>query len=347
MAKASRNTTPIPNEIIDKHIANTKPEFILVYLYGQRHSRKPRKLDETAEDLGLREEDVLAAWDYWEKAGLARTAEAMDGQGSVFEPAAERPPDTDAPYSQLELNIPENEPVRSADKPSYSTEEIERVALKCDDVRYLFKMAEKVMGKALTYNDMNMLLGFHDWLELPVQVIEVLLDYCVSNNHRSGRYLEKVAMDWADNGITTVDEAEAYIKTFNTDYREIMKSFGMSRRDPSPKETAFMRKWLRELHMPLELITEACGRSVIQTGGPKFSYADKILINWYENEVKTLADAQEYDEEFRKDRGSGQNQPRLKTMPKRKSRFADYKGRDWDYEKLERLASEYMEKTVN
>jgi DnaD/phage-associated family protein len=210
----------------------------------------------------------------------------------------------------------------------------------------MFNMAERMYGKALTYNDMNLLIGFYDWLALPVPVIEVLLDYCVSNNKKNSRYLEKVALNWADSGITTVDEAEAYIKTFNGDYREILKALGHSRRDPNPKEIAFMRKWLREYSMPLELILEACGKTVIQTGGTSFTYVDKIISSWHEKDIRTLEKAQADEKEYRVSRKPAPVVHSVKPAVRQKSRFANYKGRDWDYAELERLAAEYVDKTA-
>jgi DnaD/phage-associated family protein len=189
---------------------------------------------------------------------------------------------------------------------------------------------------------MNLLMGFYDWLALPVNVIEVLLDYCVSNNKKNSRYLEKVAVDWADNGITDVEQAEAYIKTFNVDYRAVMKALGHSRRDPNPKEIAYIKKWLKEYGMPLDLIVEACGKTVIQTGGTSFAYVDKILKIWHDKGFTSLEQVEADEQEFEADKKTKTARPR--GTPKQKSRYADYGGRDVDYTELQRIASEHADR---
>lgn len=339
--------TAVSNLFIDEYLPGAEPFYVSVYIYALRMSRAGNAFDlNTLSDVfGADEADVAFAWEYWEKTGLVKIISKPSYEIAFIESPAAQPKAITVIKPVEAEDEKEAEAVRTSATQSYSVEEIERISQNSESVRYLLKMAEKMLGKPLTYNEMNLFIGFYDWLSLPVEVIEVILDYCVSNNRKNGRYMEKVALDWADNGIKTVEDAEAYIKTFNTDYREIMKSFGLGRRDPSPKESAYMRKWLKELKMPLELVTEACGKTVLQTGQPKFSYADKILVSWHENDVSTLEEALALEAEFRK---NGERSDPLKAAVRRKtaktkSRFANYEGRDWDYTTLEKLAQDYVE----
>jgi len=45
-------------------------------------------------------------------------------------------------------------------------------------------------------------------LDFSTDLIEYLVEYCVSKGHTSIRYIEKVALAWADNHITTVEQAK-------------------------------------------------------------------------------------------------------------------------------------------
>jgi DnaD/phage-associated family protein len=309
------NTTLIPDIIIDEHLTRANPDFIAVFLYVSRWRKDNTTIGsvskKAADALGLSKKNVTDALLYWAEAGFDLADRHSDKEKA--------------------------ETIRIETRPSYNAGDIEKAAAKTDDVRYMFKMAERIFGKALTYNDMNLLMGFYDWLALPVPVIEVLLDYCVSNNKRNSRYLEKVAINWADSGITTVDEAEAYIKTFNGDYREILKALGHTKRDPTTKEIAYMRKWLRDLGFSLELVVEACGRTVLQTGGTSFTYVDRILKNWHEKYITTIEQANADEQEFRQNRESQKPVPKTRPTTLKKSRFADYKGRDCDFEEMNRL----------
>jgi putative DNA replication protein dnaD len=46
------------------------------------------------------------------------------------------------------------------------------------------------------------------------ELIEFLLDYCASIQKTSPRYIERVALDWSEQGITTVKQAQELIKDF-------------------------------------------------------------------------------------------------------------------------------------
>jgi DnaD/phage-associated family protein len=64
------------------------------------------------------------------------------------------------------------------------------------------------MGKPLTEVEMNTLLYFYDGLGFSTDLIEYLVEHCVSNNHKNMRYIEKVALAWADKNIFTVKDAK-------------------------------------------------------------------------------------------------------------------------------------------
>ncbi|MDR1705126.1 MAG: DnaD domain protein [Clostridiales bacterium] len=333
--------TCIPAEFIDIHLAQAKPEHIAVYLYGARHSPSVPSLRKTAEELRLRELDVVSAWTHWESAGLIKITDgSMDSFTCEYIGLEAAKASNKAPGAEVKTDTKKETKVVT--RPNYIVTEMESFKQENEDVQYLFKMAERIFAEPLKYTMLNLLLGFYDWLLLPVPVIEVLLDYCVSNNHRNGRYLEKVALDWADNGISTVEEAEEYIKTFNTDYRAIMKSFGIRRRDPSPVEIEFMKRWLKEYNLTVDMITDACGQTVLNTGGISFPYAESILYKWSMAGYKTLEEALEHDVEYRKSR----KEEKAKRPAAKKSRFADYQGRDWDFDKLEKMAAEFADRSV-
>lgn len=50
----------------------------------------------------------------------------------------------------------------------------------------------------------------------------------------------------------------------------------------------------------MELIQEACSRTVLQTGQPSFPYADKILQRWKDKNIRTLGDVRLQDAQHQK-----------------------------------------------
>ena len=325
------NHTSVPNIIIDEHLTQAAPEFLSVCLLYLRHAENGgMTADRAAKVLSVGVDAVSAALEYWSTVGINLTK--------------------DNPVLGASKIKPVSMPVHSNKMPDYSTDDIESMAQNAEDVRYLFQMAEQLLGKALKYHEMSLLLGFYDYLALTVPVIEVLLDYCVSNGKTNMRYIEAVALDWADNDITTVEDAESYIKTFNVDYREILKALGLGKRDPSPVESAYMRRWLREWHLPLDLVILACEKTIMQTGGTRFTYIESILDNWHKKNITTTDQAEEDEKEYRASQIEKTEKRYTantkKRTPRQKSRFANYKGHDYDFTELERLALEYTDRAA-
>ena len=82
-------------------------------------------------------------------------------------------------------------------------------------------------------------------------------------------------------------------------YFSILKAFGIRSRNPIPAETEYMNRWLKEYGFTMDLITEACTRTITQTGQPSFQYAEGILSSWKRAKVCTLEDVRRLDTEHR------------------------------------------------
>ena len=64
----------------------------------------------------------------------------------------------------------------------------------------------KYIGAPLSPTDVRTILYIRETLGMSGELIEYLVEYCVSNQHTSLRYMEKVAINWTEQGISTVDE---------------------------------------------------------------------------------------------------------------------------------------------
>ncbi len=78
-----------------------------------------------------------------------------------------------------------------------------------------------------------------------------------------------------------------------------------------------MDKWLKDYGFSLEVISEACSRTMAAIHQPSFPYTDKILASWKKQGVKSLNDIQSADRNGAT--GSLRRNPRP-TAPKRSSR---------------------------
>lgn len=334
------SATPLPNAFIDDYLPGANPAYTVLYIYCFRRclqSTENLSTAQVAEALNMLESDVINGWKYWEKTGLVSLSYEGESLDVQFLQVVSKQKEAEQPETATRLSL--IRPAVLESRPQYTVQELELYKTNSEEINRLFEGAEKILGKLLNYNDLSTLFGLYDWLRLPVEVIEELLFYCAENDHRSLRYIEKAALDWAENGISTLDAAREYVKTFNKDFREIMKAVGQSRRDPTKRETAYMKKWIAEYQMPLEVILEACDKTVMQLGGPKFSYTDKILTDWKEKGVKSLQDVQDAESKFFETKVE-------KPKKASKNRFVNYSQREWDYDKLEKMEMEYLEQSL-
>ena len=76
------------------------------------------------------------------------------------------------------------------------------------DVRELIFITEKYLGRTLNQNDLNMIFFWYDELHFSTELIEFLIENCVSKGHTSLHYMQRIAEDFADHNIRTVEEPD-------------------------------------------------------------------------------------------------------------------------------------------
>lgn len=332
-------TTQISNIFIDEYMPKAHPPYVLIYLYAYRHivnGNNALTNASIAQALDFLESDVMRCWKYWQKQGIIELSE----DGSVhFLPVV----------SKKEQQKNKTNAFASKKPSHYTQEEMLAIGTKSPTAKKLFALAESYLGRTLSYNDMNIVLSFHEWLGLSLDVIELLFTYCSEIKHCHLSYIEKTAIGWAEEGITTQQSALEYIKQRRQGYSQIMKAFGQGSRMPAPAEEKYIKKWLSQYQLPIEVITIACEKTILQIGKVSFAYADKILQDWHKENVKTPEDVKKSDQKYQ---SSKQNSSKAKkpssssqqTGGVKQNRFVNYEQRQWNFEELERLERQRLQK---
>ncbi|MCL2874423.1 MAG: DnaD domain protein [Defluviitaleaceae bacterium] len=360
----SISLTSISNNFIDEYFGKANPAFIIVYLYFHRHFQSgSATLDvgEVADRLNLLESDVVNALKYWESQQLIIFETNNNDYTIDFLPVQNKNSALGSlstlsaintlkvvkkPEPRIKTTVSKQETTeiqRSAiieKRPTYPPEEIEIYQKESSEIKLLFLEAEKSLGKLLSSNDLSMIFSFYDWLRLPVDVIIMLLDYSTRNGHTSMRYIEKVAIDWSEKGIMSVEQANELIQSFNSNYRQILTALGLGGKSPAPAQIKYMDKWIYEYKMPLDVILEACDATVLEASKPTIKYANAIIENWHKIGVKTVEDAKKVIMEHKN--GVEQNKA---SNPAKPNRFANFSQRDWSFEgeELQKLKWKYLE----
>lgn len=168
-----------------------------------------------------------------------------------------------------------------------------------EDFGNLLYQTETYFGKPLTQSDLQALLYIYEELEFSPELLEYLVEYCVSIGKKSCRYIEAVAIEWYKNQITTVEDAKVASKNYNSIYISVLKQLGIPNRVPTPAETQLIDTWYNTYSFNKNIIIEACRRAI--TANPhtaNFNYVNGILENWHKQNVKTLSDIEKIDEKW-------------------------------------------------
>ncbi len=344
------NMTPVPTEFLDTYMPHANGEFVKVYLRLLRlaASGQTSALSDVADTLSCTEKDVARALRYWEKAGLLKLQSDAGGEitGIAFVPitaetggtgtagtgadgnvTSER--ETNAPTdktSALRRRVPESTVPKRKQLTAARITQLEDT----EDFMYLLFVSGQYLGRNLTRTDIDTLGYFYDELHMGVDLIEYLIEYCVSNNHTSIRYIETVGLAWHSEGIATVEAAKEVSRKYNKDYYAILKALGIYNHSPISAEIQLMDKWMKTYSFTMDVIREACTRTVMQTAKPTLAYADGILTRWYNEHIRTLEDVKNEDELRRQKKSQDQKKPSQGKNRKPSGSFYNFEQRNYD-----------------
>lgn len=356
------NVTLVPTEFLDTYMPHANGEFVKVYLRLLRlaASGQPSALSDVADTLSCTEKDVARALRYWEKAGLLKLQSDAGGEitGIAFVPidkgiadsaneAADAGTASTGPGGMAidssvtngsETNTPDDKtsdlrrgvPGSAVPKRKQLTAARITQLEDTEDFMYLLFVSGQYLGRNLTRTDIDTLGYFYDELHMGVDLIEYLIEYCVSNNHTSIRYIETVGLAWHAEGITTVEAAKEVSRKYNKDYYAILKALGIYNHSPISAEIQLMDKWMKTYSFTMDVIREACTRTVMQTAKPTLAYADGILTRWYNEHIRTLEDVKNEDELHRQKKSQDQKKPSQGKSRKPSGSFYNFEQRNYD-----------------
>ncbi len=282
--KSDMGSIAIPKYFINKYLCSADGSFVKVYLLGlsQCESDVYMPPAEFAGELSMLLSDVIRAWEYWESKGLVKITYKNNDK-------------TD--FNIEFQDITGQREVKPETKPVYTANEIYSSASESMELKEMFVISEKILGKHLSSTDINVLYSLYDYYRLPADVIPMLLMYCVKIGKKSMRQIEKVAQDWVDKGINTLENTEKHIRKmerYNSKLNKVKSALGICDRAFTPTEEKYIGTWIEQMNISVELIAYAYDITVVNTGKLSIKYMDKILADWYANGIKTPKQATEY-----------------------------------------------------
>lgn len=347
------DATAVSNIFIDEYMkdANDAQLKIYIYLIRMMNANLSCSLSDIADKFNHTEKDVMRALKYWEKNRLlsleydeARNLigihlldlnRQINGTPVPAAPAAERVVKEPASADMKAVSEPDsasgNKQLNTEpyERPSYSLDQLKEFKSKEETSQLLF-IVEQYVGKTLSPSEVRTIFFISDKLAFSVDLIDYLVQYCVERGKKDFRYIEKVAVSWAQSGITNPKDAEKHAYKYDKSVYDIMNALGKNT-SPTSKEADYIRHWTKELDFDMDVIRIACERTVMGTDKHRFEYADTILKSWHNAGVHHLSDIAKEDEKFLRGKTS-------RTLSKSVSNnaFNQFKQHDYDFDTLEK-----------
>ena len=326
--------TTVSNLFIDEYMAKAQGDYVKIYLYLLRLMQAGKQVTvlDIADHFDITEKDLCRAFKYWIKEEVLRLV--YNGKqlvGITLLPLKSNG-ETETVHNDPFANMAEFQHAQDVKKrsssvkvsaapampaaPAIATAPVMPVAPAIPEKRELSPKAladltsntdfsqllyllETYLGKTITQSESRTLAYIYDDLEFSTELLEYLIEYCVMNNKKSVRYMEKVAINWYSEGITDIETAKEATLNYNTVYSSVLKALGIVRRAATNLEMSYIDTWHQQLGFDTPIIIEACRRAMIlKPKDANFPYVNGILENWHKENVHTLAEINKLDQEF-------------------------------------------------
>lgn len=310
--------TPVSNIFIERYMPKARGEFVKVYLIMLKYNFTGEPgVNSTvlATSLNLLESDIINALNYWNEEGVIKLV-PIDKMGNF----------------NIEFVDLSNEGNASVEKFNLVEE------LTNTSNGDMLKDIGRLLGRTLSPTEVETYIGWKKEFNFSYELILLLIEFCASKGKTNFRYIEKVAIAWNEMNIKTVDDAQNYIRKTEDKwgtYREILKFLGIRNTDIMKPQEDMLEKWTSSYNYSLDIIKKACDICFQRLNRADFKYIDGILSSWNKDNLRTMQDIENKEAKF-KSSSSKKVYNNSKANSKPKLRFDNFKGRDYDYDDLEK-----------
>jgi DnaD/phage-associated family protein len=210
-------STALSNLFIDEYMKDANDAELKIYLYLLREMKagKSTSILDMADQFNLTERETVRCLRYWQAQGLVHLSTDEDGTLTgirLLEPRPRRQqrviPITpmlgghgsqESAAQDLKFTPAPKEPQPASPRLASGDE-----AAKAQ----LLFIVESYIGKPLSPKEMQTVYYITDDLHFSEDLVDYLFQYCVGMGKKDFRYIEKVAANWAESGISTARDAQ-------------------------------------------------------------------------------------------------------------------------------------------
>lgn len=288
----------VPSSVVDKYIKIAGGNALKLLLYLMRHGGESFTAEILRAELGFEELGELEdAALFWVQRGIIRADSSKNAV--TLTASAEQ---TDISLPTVEKTEEKKPAVQKAKPVVISNGEIAELIKSSPETQMLFNEAEKMFGRPLHQNERQTIAQLSAHYGLPSDVSLMLLGYCFKQNKAAPAYISKIAENWANEDIMTVQLADEKIRALEKQTcieNRICNALGIVS-NLSTSNRAYIKTWALDWGFDEDMIMLAYDKTLDGTGKWSFAYANKILDTWKNSGITTPQEAEKADIEFKK-----------------------------------------------
>ena len=287
----------LPNCVVDEHLKLCGAVSLKALLFLLRTGKPEISAEEIAGVLSVSVGDAKDALSYWVDKGVLINSEspsaksyqtkataktAQKNETAIFSPP---PASESTPVRQLSDNLY----LASARPPKLSSIEISAMRKSRPEIQILLDEVQHTLGTQLTPSMMSEIVSIYEWAGLSVAYVMLIVEYCVSIEKRSVRYITSTMISWINSELDTYEKAEQHLQKLRSIEKrceQFRKAFGYDIK-LSLKEQQKVHDWYEIYCFDDSLIKAAIELTVETIGKSKIAYSDRILLDWHSQGHKT------------------------------------------------------------
>jgi len=262
----ANNSVSISNVFFNEYLPSAPSEHVRVYLYGLylcgEASSSLNTIEHVAKKLGLRETDIISAYEYWQQVGLVQIISA----------------------TPLEVRF---QPIRNVSHLK---------KFKPDKYTAFNAQAQEILsGRMVVPIEFSEYYDLIEEFNIQPEALLMIMKYCALQKSSAVgyTYILAVARAWIREGILTAKQVEERLAEYelsDKDIRAVLRAMGI-KRNSYFEERQMFDKWIRDLGFGLGVVTYVAKK--VTKGG--FARLDAMLTKYYEMRKVSIREIDEYE----------------------------------------------------
>lgn len=267
----SDSSISIDARFLNDYVPVAPENCLKVYLFGLLKCQNSASYDNTIENfvnvLGLTQEEVLEAFEYWQNENLVQILET----------------------NPIEIRfLPQKNNLRTLKKvesKKYAT--------------FVAELQEILSGRQINPNEYFKYIDFVESNNIQPCDFNMIVKYCADKKGTdiNCNYILTVAKVWIEEGIRTAEKIEEKIESLTlltSDINKVAKALNF-KGNLSIEHQQFYEKWTKSYGFNLNNILLLCKKVCSKTKNFSFELLDKMLTKYYELKLMSFAEMEEYE----------------------------------------------------